>query len=363
MINPAYVPTKAPGTLFNALTGGDPTLTVRWITPTDPVYYQSTNRPMADITVRQLLIAKAVDTVQLRMGYQSLFPYVVQPRIAVSTTVRDVPLGWIWDISLSLPKKWENIRLAKIKRISGTNGVTDGYTGKLRLVFTGNVENSTPEVALFYVDYDIDSDLTYQPYRLITATSSEEPTAIGASEAATICGFIIFKTLDLADSTVQLFLDLLAPVDTTDADDDGYFDNPAVYEVSDTVAGGPNVTSDFAPSSFSHGTGLLTDSAINPIPSIDSDVQSWITTFNYPFDVSATRTSVDGITIPVGLFREFNLTAPAGDQPSGDTSGTFYPVWINRVELVGTGAVLRFYFATYNVTDTSSVGSPSTVLF
>lgn len=362
-INPAFVPTKAPGTLFSALTGGDISLNIRWLMATDPAFYEVLNRPIADLAIRQLVIAKAVDTTQLRLGYQALFPFVVQPRISSNTTEIDVPIGWIWDICLSMPKKWENCRLAKIKRISGTNGTTDGYTGKLRLIFTGNIENSTTEVSLFYVDYTIDDNLTYQPQRLIAVTEAEETSAINSSEVGTICGFILFKTLDVTDDTVMSFLDVVAPpTDVTDGNSDGYFDNPAIYELSDTVAGGPSVTEDFSTTSFSHGTGLLTDSAVNPIPSIDSDVQSWITTFNYPFDSTATRLSSDNIEIPAGLFREFNLTVPAGDQPTGDTSGTFYPVWINRIEHIGTGSQLRFFFATYNVTDTASDGSPSTTL-
>lgn len=362
-LNPAFIPTKSPGTLFSALTGGDTSLDIRWLVATDPVYYEVLNRPLADLAIRQLVIAKAVDTVELRLGYQALFPFVVQPRISSSTTEVDVPIGLIWDICLSMPQKWENCRLAKIKRISGTNGVTNGYSGKLRFIFTANVEDSTTEVALFYADYTIDSDLTYQPQRLISVTTEEESSAINASEIDTICGFIIFKTLDVSDDTVQSFLDVVEPpTDVTDGNSDGYFDSPAIYELSDTVAGGSNVTDDYSTSALSHGTGILTDSAINSIPNIDSDIQSWITTFNYPYDVTATRTSVDNITIPSGLFREFNLTAPAGDQPSGDTSGTYYPVWVSRIEKTGTDNLLRFYFATYNVTDTASGGSPSTSL-
>lgn len=151
------------------------------------------------------------------------------------------------------------------------------------------------------------------------------------------------------------------PEDQTDSDSDGFFDNPGIYEIVDSAPGGANVTDDYSLLSLSHGTGLLTDSAWNAIPQLDSDIQSWLTSFNYPFDAAANRTSTIGIIIPSGLFREFDITAPAGDQPTGDNSGTFFPVWISRVERIGTGTnQLRFYFATYNVTDEAADGTPST---
>lgn len=356
------VPTKAPGTLFDALTGGDSTLNIRWLKPLDPVFFEVLNRPLTDVTVRQLVIAKAVDTLQIRLGSQALFPFVTQPRVASGTDQVDVPLGLIWDFHASLPKKWENLRLAKIKRISGTNGETEGYTGYLRLIFTANVQNSSTEVAIFSADYHIASNLSYQPVRLAVVESPEESVVVNAGESETVAGFLMFRTLDLDLDLTQEFLDLLAPPeDTTDTDSDGFFDSPAIYEVVDSIAGGAAVTDDFSLLGLSHGTGLLTDSAWNAIPQLDSDIQGWLTTFNYPFDAEANRTSTAGIVIPAGIFREFDLTVPAGDQPTGDETGTFFPVWISRIERVGTGTnQLRFYFATYNVTDAASDGSPAT---
>lgn len=360
-INPAMVPTKAPGTLFSALTGDDPTLNIRWLTALDPVFYEVFNRPLSDTILRQLVIAKAVDNLQLRLGHDALFPFIVQPLVASGTTEVDLPIGLIWDFHASMPKKWENLRLAKVKRISGTNG-TEGYTGKLRLIFTANIENSVTEVALFQSDFIIDSTLTYQLNRLTVVSSAEESVVINPGETETIAGFIIFRTMDLTLSSTQDFLDLVAPpTDTNDSDSDGEYDNPAIYEIVDSVAGGTAVTDDYSSVAISHGTGLMTDSAWNAIPQLDSDIQTWITSFNYPFDAGANRISTTGITIPNGLFREFDIAAPAGDQPTGDSSGTFYPVWINRIERIGTGSnQLRFFFATYNVTDTESDGTPST---
>lgn len=361
-ITPASVPTKAPGTLFSSLAGGDTSLNIRWLVATDPAYYEVLNRPLADITVRQLVLAKALDTLTMSQGHINLYPYVIQPRVSSGTTEIDVPLRWIWDMQASLPKKWENLRLAKIKRISGENSTTDGYTGELRLIFTANVQNSSTEIAIFSADYRIDSYLTYQPVRMSVVTSAEEPTPIDPTEDETVAGFLIFRTLDTTEQDVQAFLDLMAPPIDTSTDSAGYFINPAVYEIADSPVGGATVSNDFATIAIVHGTGLLTDSAWNPIPNLDTDVQSWIDTFNYPYDSIANLTSQDGIIIPRGLFREFDITAPAGDLPTGDTSGTFYPVWVHRIEKVDdAGTRLRFYFATYNITDTESGGSPSTV--
>lgn len=356
------VPTKSPGTLFSSLTGGDDTLNVRWLVATDPAMYEVLNRPTADVVVRQLVIAKAVDNLQVRLGHQALFPFIVQPIITSNATQADVPIGWIWDYHASLPKKWEKLRLAKIKRISGENSTTNGYTGKLRCIFTASINGSATEVSVLYADYQIDSVLTYQSFRLLPVPSSEETNSINISEDATVGGFVLFKTLDVNLLSVQEFYNLLEPpLNQTDSNADGLYDYPAVYEIADMPAGGASVTDDVYTSTLSHGSGLLTDSAWNAIPELNSDVQSWITAFNYPFDADVNLKSGDNIEIPKGLFREFNLTVPAGDQPTGDTTGTFYPVWISKIRRVDSLANhLRIYFATYNITDGDSGGIPST---
>tara|TARA_R110000751_G_scaffold283523_1_gene386915 strand:+ start:445 stop:2037 length:1593 start_codon:yes stop_codon:yes gene_type:complete len=309
-----------------------------------------------------LVLARAVDSLQLAIGKENLYPFLIQPVIAAGTAEQLIPAKWVWDMSASMPKKWENLRLAKIKRVSGLNSTSGGYTGALRLIFTANVQSNISEVAIFSTEYEIDSDLSYQPVRLDVVDSTEEPNPINPGESETVAGFLVFRTLDLQDQANLDFFDAVAPpADKTDTNGDGYYDNPAVYELADTVAGGETVTGDFSTSSLSHGTGLLTDSASNPIPELDSDINSWIKSFNYPFDVNANLTSVDNITIPPGLFKEFDITVPAGDQPTGDTSGTFYPAWINRIERIGTGGTqIRLFFATYNVTDADAGGSPST---
>jgi hypothetical protein len=357
------VPTKAPGTIFSALTGGDTTLNIRWLTAADPAFFDTLNRPLADLAVRQLVIAKAVDNLQLRLGHDTLFPFIVQPRVTAGTTELDVPIGWIWDFQASLPQKWENVRLAKIKRISGENSVTEGYSGRLRLIFTANVENSTTEVAVLQADYTIASPLTYQQVRLESVLGSEEvdrdragrgrdggrvrhlphprhggryrPGLPGPSwrprkTPLTPPGMASTTTRPFTKS--QIRWRVVRPLRTISR----LWPSPTVPVCSPTAPGMPSRN--------------WTRTSSRGLPR-----------FNYPFDADANRTSTTGIVIPNGLFREFDIAAPAGDLPTADTTGTFYPVWINRVERIGTGGnQLRFYFATYNVTDLASGGAPST---
>jgi hypothetical protein len=347
-INPSLVPTVAPGNLFQALTT-DSTLNVRWITPTDPVYYEAMNRPMADITLRQLILAKTLDSLSISIGHEAIFPFLIQARVINSTTNAQLPNGWIWDLHMSTPKDWHDFRLAKIKRESGTNpGSTGVYTGVLRLIFTAVKANDPTEIALFTADYTINSELTYQRMRLTVCT--EEPINIDVSETATIDGFITFRTLPQDDPLVQAFYNLVAPGSIL----------PTVYAIANTGST-PSEIDSYSATPVSHGTGMLVDSCNNAIPNIASDAASWLNAFNYPFGADSTRTSSGTfvVTIPASMFREFNIVAPAGDEPTGDTSGTYFPVWISRVKPVGTtNNELQFYFATHNVTRLSPSPDP-----
>jgi len=65
-ISSSLIPTIAAGSLFNQLVKTDGNLNVRWLTAQDPVYFEATNRPMADIVVRQLILAKAVDNLRFK---------------------------------------------------------------------------------------------------------------------------------------------------------------------------------------------------------------------------------------------------------------------------------------------------------
>lgn len=349
-LNYNLIPAKVPGTLFTSLSGGDASLNVRYFVATEPVYYEVLNRPLKDLEVRQMVLAKSIDTLQLSAGANFYFPFLVQPRIVAGVGDIDLPTEWIWDMHISFPEEWDTFRLAKIKRINGGNGTT-GYTGTLRFIFTASRQGSATEVATMYADYEIDSDLTYQLVRL-QPVSAGESNLLSSDERQQFSGFLTFLTLNVSDQAVQDLFDLLAPPTNNTTDSLGFYLNPSVYEIADSIAGGTAITGDFDFVQISHGTGLLTDSALNTIPSQTVSSQGLLDALNYPFDTDANLISVDGIQIPSGLFSEFTLTAPAGDEPTGDTTGTFFPVWISRVERVGTGTTqLRFYFATYNATD------------
>lgn len=365
-ITPSLVPTIPPGSIFSRFTT-DETLNIRWLVNTDPAYAPVLNRPIVDTVLRQLILAKAVDDLQVTLGRQNLFPFLVQPQAVSSGSAVDVPIGWIWDISLSLPTKWQDLRLAKIKRISGTNLVsssagTVSYSGKLRLIFTADQQTSATEVAVFYVDYQIDSQLHYQLARMSVVTSVEEAVCINPSESQTVAGFITFQTLNVAEAAVQAFYNLLAPPsNVTINNQTGLYVTPSVYQIADTAAANAAASDDFSQTATSHGTGMLTDGAWNAVPTLSSSIQTWVVSFNYPFAATANLVSTTGITIPQGLFAEFDLCAPAGDQPTGDISGLFFPVWISRIVRVDAQSThLQFYFATFNDSEVVLGGQPST---
>lgn len=356
-INYNLIPTKAPGTLFDTLSGGDQHLKVRYFVALDPVHYDVLNRPLKDIEVRQMILAKAVDILQLSTGSRFYFPFLVQPYIASGTGAIDLPIEWVWDMHMSFPENWEVIRLAKISRISGTNG-TSGYTGALRFTFTASRKGSNVEVAVVYADYQIDSDLTYQLTRLQPVITGF-PNVLTADERAQFSGFLTFLTLDVNAQTTLDVLDILAPPGDTSVDGFGYYLHPAIYDIADSSAGGTSITGDYDMSQISHGTGILTDSAVNTIPSQTVGSQGLLNALNYPFDTDANLISVDGVNLPQGLFSEFSLTAPAGDEPTGDNSGTYFPVWVSRAQRMGTGTGhIRLHFATYSVSDSSPSQTP-----
>lgn len=352
-ITPDLVPTIAPGNLFNRFTT-DTSIAIRFLQALDPVFFESLNRPMADIALRQLIIAKTLDQLNLRLGHQAQFPYLMQPKVVSGSNQVDVPLSMIWDMHVSLPKKWEQVRLARIKRVSGgdASATAGGHTGSLRFVFTAQQEGSSTEVAVFQADMQIDGDVLFQVVRIETPTSSEETTPIDPGEAETVDGFIIFRTLDLTDPANDEFLNAVAAPIAGSVGSSGDFTSPAVYEIADSSA-----PSDISAVGVAHGTGMLIASAWNSIPLLGSDIQVFLNTINFPFSLDADRqsNSPSAVIIPTGLFREFDLVAPAGDEPTGDVSGTYYPVWISRIVRNDAPAnSITVYFATYGVGDTPS---------
>jgi len=355
-IYPNLIPTVQPGSIFSEFVNNQ-SYSIRWITKNDPVFFEVANRPIADSAVRQLILAKAVDQINLRLGHQAYYPFIVQPSITSGTSSVELPISWIWDMNVSIPEKWEDLRLAKIKRMSGENssGTDNAYSGILRLFFTAM---SSAETYLFYVDYDIASPLSYQQSDIVVVSDEETPAIISA-EYNTIAGQVMFRTLDIDEAETRTFFDAIPPSDTTDIDNDGFYDNPTSYETTNDDAGVVGA------SPISHGSGLLTDSAWNRIPDLGASVDAWIEAFNYPFRVTANRESYtivnfEPITIPSGLFTEFNITAPAGDDKNSNPTG--YPVWVSRIKIgditTSDPNYLTFYFATHNILDSNSSLTP-----
>lgn len=345
-INAALVPSIPPGNLFTRFVE-DTRLSVRWMTAVDPAYYEAFNRPIVDVALRQLILAKAVDGIESSMGFLSVFPFVNQPRVENGSQIAGVPIRLFWDMHASLPNKWSNVRLARVDRLDGSNGNSSDsspvYIGTLRFIFSGNEvtdgSESSTETALFYVDYEIDSTLTYQIVRIQAASHILGFSAtILDGEANTIGGTITFKTVSTSDIELSQFLDVVAP------------GTGAQYWVVSTS--GSDSDDDFSRAALIHGTGLLAVSAYSAITTLESDPLNWIDSFNYPFALDATRESGDSsVAIPTGLFTEFDITVPAGDAPSSGNNGTYYPVWISKLERDGDNFI--FTFSTYNVTDTA----------
>ena len=353
-ISPSLVPSIAPGNIFDRFTE-DTTLNVRFLTAQDPVFFEATNRPMADITLRQLIIAKAIDDLNTALGAAAIFPFLIPPRVTDGSSETDVPVRLFWDMHSSVSNRWANLRLARVDRLDGENptGGTEGATGTLRMIFTANETTGgvtgTAEIAIFYADYEIDSTLDSQRVNLTAATADAVPglTPLDPSETLTVGGFLTFQTLDPTGTEMAAFLELVAPGLT----------GSESYEITD---GGSTAGAAYDTADLSHGTGLLADSAVNLILALDSDPANWIDAFNHPFGIASTLESdTPGLDIPRGLFREMDITAPAGDAATGDVSGTTFPVWINRIESDGsaTVATLIFYFATYpiNPVDPSTI--------
>jgi hypothetical protein len=351
-ISENLLPTIAPGSLLQRFTT-DESINIRWLTAQDPVYFEALNRPLADIALRQLILAKTLDNISLRLGHQALFPFLIQPYLVSGSYTTGLPLSWIWDMQVSLPAKWQNLRLAKIKRISGANNVGSAgssYTGALRLVFTAVEAGSTLEVALFQADYEINSALTYQIMPIMHLVQGEEPVILPVGELSTIAGYLTFRTLDQSDPVVQAMFNAVPPPIGVPTNSAGEYVTPTVVAILDSAPSNVSANS-FSQLAVSHGTGLLTLSAWNPIPAINSDIATWVQAFNYPFDANATLQSatVPGLVIPRGLFKEFNLVAPASDNPTGDQTGNFFPVYISRIERNDVSAdSITMYFSTFN---------------
>lgn len=356
-IDSSLIPLVIPGSVFPTLTE-DTSLQIRWLIAQDPHYFDVYNRPMGDLTVRQLIIAKSVDQLGLRLSHQANFPFLVPCTVDVATTAVSLPVSWIWDMHVSLPDTWESLKLARIQRFPGTSDLTDGdFTGTMRLIFTANALGSTSEVALFYVDYLIESDLTYQIKDIKPATIAEFPTVIPSNQQDTIAGFVILRTLDLEENA-DFFNALVPSSESPTSVTSGITVDPINYEITDTEAGGSEVSGDFSLVAISHGTGTLVISAYNVVPPIGVDENSVLSALNYPWRSGTSLTSIDSLsTVPSLLFSQFSLTAPQGNR--NDSLEENFPVTLTRIVRLDVGSDrLQFIFSTVN----TIIGSTSAEL-
>ena len=344
-IDPLLIPTVNPGSLFHLLSTNN-SLAIRWLTAADPHYFDVYNRVSADLAVRQLIIAKSLDQVGLRLSHQNLFPFLVSPTIDIGTLKISLPISWLWDCHVSLKDSYRSLRLAKIIRIDGSND-SGGYTGTFRLVFTGIPIGGSSEIGLFYVDYKIDSTLSFQISYIIPCTASEFNPAIPTTEYSAIAGYVMFRTLDTEIDSA--FFDALAPSIATSTVTAGEW---AQYEISDTIIGGTGVEGDYTFPSTVHGTGLLVASAYNLIPPVGVDYSSILNALNYPWRIGSNLGSIEGsstgnVAIPVGMFSQFMLAAPVGDRDTAIEDN--YPVMCTRIRrLDGSANKIELIFSTYN---------------
>jgi len=353
-IDPSLIPLVTPGNVFPTITE-TPTLAVRFLVAQDPHFFDTYNRPMGDIVVRQLILAKSIDQLGLRISHQANFPFLNPATVEVATNSLSLPLSWIWDMHVSIPDTWENLRLARLQRFAGESDVTDDtFTGAIRFVFTANMVGSSTEVGLFYVDYEIDSDLTYQIRSIVPATIAEDANPIASNQHQTLAGFVIFRTVDTDDNSD--FLAALVPPEGTSGTTSGV--DPIDYEISDSVAGGPDVTDDFSNVVVSHGSGLLVSSAYNVIPPVGVDENSVLTALSYPWRADTSLVSNDlKSTIPTLLFDHFIITAPMGDR--SDSLVENYKVSLTRIRRLDVSAdELQLVFSTTN----TIIGSTSDAL-
>ncbi len=355
-IIPEQVPTINPGSLFYSLTTNN-SLAIRFLVSQDPHYFDTYNRPMADIALRQLILAKTIDQIGLRLSHQALFPFLVPPTVDVATAKISLPTSWLWDCHVSLNAKYTSLRLAQIERISGQNNPSDGtFTGRFKLIFTATVNDGAVETGIFTAQYEIDSSLTFQVVAISPCTETEFSPALPTSEVGSIAGYIIFRTLD---HTIDAgFLTALAPPVGGTSLTDGTYAIPAVYDMTDTVMGGTAVTDDFELDAVAHGTGMLVSSAFCALPPVQTDEPSILSALNYPWKTGANLQSLDDkSTIPNNLFSIFDLVTPMGDRDTDDANP--YPVYLTSIRRLDPAAnSIELFFSTKNTV----VGSTSAAL-
>lgn len=250
-INANYIPYIAPTTLFDRL-ANDNAISVRWLDRRDPLFFETLNRPTADLAVRQLIIAKAIDRINLCIAFRAMFPFMLQPHMNGS----NIPMGWIHDMHVTIPEDFSNLRLSRIHRVDGHNAGSmcnpgesyDDYTGHIRLVFSADwVEGGYKD--LFTVTYCIDETVTYQRSRvdIVTDSSSGLYTPCDDVYWNAINGQVTFRTLDQTQADIRNFYNNLPPI--TGGVNVGLIGDSIEETVDENV--------------IDNGSGLLTDLAYN----------------------------------------------------------------------------------------------------
>ena len=255
--NPNIIPYISPTRLFSRLVS-DASLAIRWITGRDANWFETYNRLVSDVALRQLIIAKSVDRLGQCLSNRLIFPFIMQPILESSIIV---PANVINDMHVTVPDNSSNLRLAYIIRLSGNNpakwcgptGSSIGeYSGVLRFVFTLNLDEYSEDFQVFYADYVIDSAYKQQRVKINKSYdtiygSLSNPSSIESTFADRICGQITFNTLDVTDPEVRSFYDAVFPITGS----------VGIYPIANAMP------IDFGYAATTFNSGILTDSAYN----------------------------------------------------------------------------------------------------
>ena len=235
IIDPSLVPDIPTSDLFSRLLDED--LSIRWLTINDPNFYQALNRPISDVELRQLIIAKALGQALSDTAARQQYPFLIQPEVDGNTEQVNVPPQIITDLLVSIPSDHRDFRLVRIDRISG-----DGTDGVIRFIF-GATDGDNNDVAIAFADYDIDNNKDIQIKNLQAANAVDVPSFTIASNLDQFFGRIIFSTRET--DAISSFLVQIAN------------SGSGQYNIIDTDAADDRVKA------ISFGTGLLTSTVWN----------------------------------------------------------------------------------------------------
>lgn len=346
MINPNTIPNVVPGQLLSTLTTDDD-LSVRYHYIGEPIHYGILNRPLTDLEYRNLILARSIDQLQAAYGSTVNYPFLNTPYITNGVSNIKIPTGLLWDVALSIPESWSNVRLFGVQRISGENAGTGEYTGTIRLLLSAAPVGTDTEHIIRSYDLDLETILSYTITSGEEVTASNAGTVLPALDRSKFFGYVVLTSPDYTSQEWIDFLEFVMPPNDTTTNSSGEYVNPALYEVVDSEAGSTNGTNDFDDDVISHGTGILAQSTISYIPGRTILSEAVFAAVNYPFGLNASRTNVDNVEIPLGIFSELSIIAPDNDGGSTD-----YPVWVSRIRKLATNSI-EMIFSTYPIVGTN----------